>query len=147
MPMVTVEAIVNCRGSNGKVAVGIATASPATAVNTALVMNRRATRWMLRRICLPSATIPGTTTKSSCTSTTSETERAVWVPRALRDSEAGLLERGHVVDSVAEHRDVATGVGECVHDCAFPSGGSGRRRVRQDGVAQGSGLRGKRFTV
>jgi hypothetical protein len=80
MPIVTVEAIVNCRGSSGYVPVGIATATATTAANTALVMKSRATRWMLRRIWRPSATIPGTTAKSSRTSTRPATDRAISVP-------------------------------------------------------------------
>lgn len=80
IPIVTVEAIVNWRGSSGNVAVGIATARSITAVNTVLVTNSRATRWMLRRIWRPSLTIPGTAAKSSRTSTRSATERAICVP-------------------------------------------------------------------
>ena len=59
MPIVTVDAIVNWRGSSGKIAVGSAIASTRTAAKTVLVTNSCATRWMLRRICRPSATIAG----------------------------------------------------------------------------------------
>ena len=49
-------------------------------MNTVLVTNRRATRWMLRRIWRPSATIAGTTSKSSRTRMRSATERDICVP-------------------------------------------------------------------
>src|ERR1017187_1135043 len=48
MPIVTGEAIVNWRGRSPEVPVGRVTAGPRTALNTVLVMNSRATRWMLR---------------------------------------------------------------------------------------------------
>ena len=76
------------------------------AAKTALETNRRATRWMLRRIWRPSSTIGGTSPNSPRTSTRSATERAIWAA-ALGDREARLLQRGHVVDPVAEHRHVA----------------------------------------
>ena len=116
MPIVTVEAIVNWRGRSGNVAVGTATASPSTAVNTAFVTNSCATRWMLRRICRPSSTIPGTTAKSERTNTRSATERAIWTPEPLRDRQTRLLERGHVVDAVADHRHVTPGLAERCDD-------------------------------
>ena len=94
MPIVTVEAIVNWRGSSGKVAVGIATASPSTAANTDLVTKSCATRWMLRRIWRPSATIPGTTAKSSRTSTRSATERAICVPEPCAIASRASLSAG-----------------------------------------------------
>ena len=94
MPIVIVDAIVNWRGSNGNVAVGIATAIAITAVNTVLVTNSCATRWMLRRIWRPSATIIGTTAKSSRTSTTSATERAICVPEPWAIASRAALSAG-----------------------------------------------------
>ena len=74
--------------------VGIAIASPTTAANTLLVMNRLATRSMLRRICRPSATIPGTTPKSSRTSTRSATERAICAPEPCAIASRASLSAG-----------------------------------------------------
>ena len=106
-------------------------------MNTVLVMNSLATRWMLRRIWRPSATIPGTTPKSSRTSTRSATERDICVPEPWAIAEARLLERGHVVDAVADHRHVAAGVGERVDDRPLALGRDPPDRGRrQDGVAQ-----------
>ena len=47
MPIVDVEAIVNWRGSSGKVPVGIATAKPTMAVNT-VGDEQLGDGWMLR---------------------------------------------------------------------------------------------------
>ena len=44
------------------------------------VVNSFETRCMLRRICLPSATMRGTAAKSPRTSTRSATVRAIWAP-------------------------------------------------------------------
>ena len=63
-------------------------------MNTVLVTNSRATRWMLRRIWRPSATIPGTTPKSSRTSTRSATERAICVPEPWAIARRASLSAG-----------------------------------------------------
>ena len=110
--------------------VGMAIARPTNAVNTVLVMNSRATRWMLRRIWRPSATIPGKTPKSSRTSTRSATERDIR-PGALGDRQPRLLERQHVVDPVADHRDVATPACERVHHRRLPWARSARQPARR----------------
>ena len=47
---VSEDVSVNCRGSSGKIPLGIAIVTSRKAVNSALVTKRRATRWMLRRI-------------------------------------------------------------------------------------------------
>jgi hypothetical protein len=61
---VAVEAIVNWRGRRGKVEVGNAAARLSTAAETNLVTNSWPTRWMLRGIWSPPATMVGTTAKS-----------------------------------------------------------------------------------
>ena len=94
MPIVTVDAIVNWRGRSGKVAVGRAIASPETATKTVLVTNSWATRWMLRRICRPSATMPGTTPKSLRTRTRSATVRAICVPEPWAIARRASLSAG-----------------------------------------------------
>ena len=50
------------------------------AANTDFVTKSFVTRWMLRRIRRPSATMAGIAAKSPLTSTTSETAFAIWVP-------------------------------------------------------------------
>ena len=148
MPIVTVEAIVNWRGSSGKVAVGIATSSAATAVNTDLVTNSRATRSMLRRICRPSATMPGTTAKSFAHEHEIGDRARHLRARALRDREPRLLERGHVVHAVADHRHVAPVGGERLDDRALALGrDAADRRRRHERLAQRGRLGRERLAV
>ena len=121
----------------GKVAVGSATASPTTATNTVLVTNSWATRWMLRRIWRPSATIPGHDAEVVADEHEVGDRPRHLRSRALRDREASLLERGHVVDAVADHRHVAPGRRQRVDDRALAvrrDAADGRRR--QDRLAQ-----------
>ena len=76
--------------------------------------------------------LPGTTPKSSRTRTRSATERDICASGALGDRQACLLERWHVVDPVADHRDVASGVGERGHDRRLPL----FREIRPTAVAR-----------
>ena len=73
-------------------------------MNTALVTNSRATRWMLRRIWRPSWTIRGTSPNSPAHEHEVGDRARHLRARALGDREPRLLERGDVVDAVAEHR-------------------------------------------
>ena len=77
------------------------------AANADFVTNSFATRWRLRRILRPSATIAGTTAKSPRTSTRSATLRAICVPVPCAIASRAAFSAGHVVDAVADHRDVA----------------------------------------
>ena len=137
MPIVTVEAIVNWRGSSGKVAVGIATARPTTATNTDLGHEE------LRDALDVSQDLAalGDHPRDDPEVVPHEHEvgdRARHLrPRALRDGEARLLERRDVVDAVADHRHVAPGVGQRVHDRPLAvrrdaaDGGRGQDRLAQ----------------
>ena len=80
MPTVSVATIVRWRGSRGYSAGVIPTATIRNAANTDFVTNSLVTRWMLRRIRRPSATMPGMAAKSPFTSTTSATALAICVP-------------------------------------------------------------------
>ena len=80
MPTVIAATTVRWRGSSGY-AVGVSpTVTMRNAANTDFVTNSFVTRWMLRRICRPSATILGTEPKSPLTRTTSLTAFAICVP-------------------------------------------------------------------
>ena len=112
-------------------------------MNTVLVTNSRATRWMLRRIWRPSATIPGTTREVVADEHEVGDRARHLRAGALGDRQARLLQRGDVVDAVADHRDVATGVGQRGHDRALalgrdpPDGGRGERPPRADAAGLG----------
>ncbi len=76
-----------------------------TAANTDFATNSFATRRTFRRILRPSSTAAGIAAKLRPTSTRSATPFAIWLPRAEGDRDLRRLQRGHVVDAVADHRD------------------------------------------
>ena len=76
----SVAASVRCRGRSGYAVSVSPIRRMRNAANADLVTNSFATRWTLRRIFRPSATIDGTEAKSPLTRTTSATLRAIWEP-------------------------------------------------------------------
>ena len=80
MPTVIVAASVRCRGRSGYGVVVTPTSRIRKAAKTDLVTKSFVTRWTLRRIFRPSATIAGTAAKSPLTSTTSATLRVISEP-------------------------------------------------------------------
>ena len=80
MPTVSAPTIVRCRGNSGYSVGVIPIATIRKAANTDFVTKSFVTRWMLRRMRRPSATMPGTAAKSPFTRTTSATALAIWVP-------------------------------------------------------------------
>ena len=119
MPIVTVEAIVNWRGRSGKVAVGIATASPEHRGEHRLGHEQLRDALDVAQDLAALGHHPGHDGEVVADEHEVGDRARHLRPRALRDREARLLERGHVVDPVADHRHVAAGVGERVDDRAL----------------------------
>ena len=99
--------IVRWRGSSGYSAGVIPIATIRNAANTDLVTNSFVTRWMLRRIRRPSATIPGNGGEVAVDEHHVGDRLRHLRAGALGDREPRCLQGRHVVDSVADHRDVA----------------------------------------
>ena len=106
--------------------------------NTDFVTKSWATRWMLRRIWRPSRDHARDDRRSrSRTRTRSATVRAICAPEPCAIASRACLQRGDVVDAVADHRHVAAGGGERVDDRALPvRARCGRPRAPQHRLAQ-----------
>ena len=122
MPTVRAPTTVRWRGSSGYSVGVIPIATIRNAAKTDFVTKSFVTRWMLRRIRRPSATMPGTAAKSPSTRTTSATAFAICVPEPCAIDEPRRLQRRHVVDAVAHHRDVAPVPPQRLDDAALALG-------------------------
>ena len=148
MPIVTVEAIVNWRGSSGKVPGrdrdrqadhggehGLGYEQPGHPLDVAQDLS-------------PLGDHPGHDREVVADEHQVGDRARHLGPGPLGDGQTGLLEGGHVVDPVADHRDVATGVGERRHDGSLALGRDPPDRGRgQDGVPQRGGIGGQRLAV
>ena len=116
MPTVSAPTIVRCRGSSGYSAGVIPIATIRNAAKTDFVTKSFVTRWMLRRIRRPSATIAGNGGEVAVDEHDVGDRLRHLRARALRDREARRLQRRHVVDAVADHRHVAAAPPERLDD-------------------------------
>ncbi len=94
IPTVTAAASERCRGRSGYGVVVSPTTRTRNAANTDFVTNSFVTRWTLRRIFRPDATMSGTAEKSPRTSTTSATLRAISVPLPCAIASRAALSAG-----------------------------------------------------
>ena len=97
-----------------------------------MLTNRRATRWMLRRIWRPSWTSARDLAELAGDEHEVGDRARHLRARALRDRQPRLLERRHVVDAVAEHADVLAALGQHPDDARLVLGrdAADRRRRR-----------------
>ena len=131
IPIVTVEAIVNWRGSSGKVPVGIATARPTDGGEHGLGDEQPGHPLDVAQDLAPFGDHPGHDAEVVADEHEVGDRARHLRPGALGDRQARLLERGHVVDSVADHRDVAAGARRArPRPRACPRARSARRRAR-----------------
>ena len=107
MPIVSDEVSVNWRGSSGKTPVGQRDRDQQEGGEHRLGHEQPRDALDVAQDLAALVDHRADPANSPLTSTRSATARAICVAAALGDRQPGLLERGHVVDAVAEHADVS----------------------------------------
>ena len=137
MPIVTVEAIVNWRGSSGKVAVGNRDREPDEGDEHRLGHEELRDALDVAQDLAPLGHDPRHDGEVVAHEHEIRHRARHLRARALRDREPRLLERGDVVDAVADHRHVAPGFLQRIDDGALALGRDPADRGRgQDRLPQ-----------